>query len=255
MCVCVLQQLCFLNAELELPTWCQGSCHTNSKHTHTQTNTARKDCFCVCVCLCLLQRGRERGSCSIKPSSTVPLDCPICLATNTQTHTHTLMHTHGPSVVLSAAHGKLHTQWDPSRQWCVFSDVSCEENMCVSHVWHHKTPFVAFSFQAKAAFIARVIHQPSIRTTHEVIVQSGAELKEKSKWSISWKYMDEFRDYLQNKYPGFAASMCPLWKYSYCIVSCISAGVSFNLLSNTVKDENYIQSAVFCDVSCWHFWF
>lgn len=96
-----------------------------AKWTLTQRRVVPGEIF-----LCLLQRGRERGSCSIKPSSTVPLDCPICLDINTHSHTHSLMHAHAPSVVLSVTHGKLHTQWGLSRRRCAFSDVLCEGETC-----------------------------------------------------------------------------------------------------------------------------
>lgn len=41
----------------------------------------------VSLSVSLLQRGGERASCSVKPSSTVLLDCPICLSINTHTNT------------------------------------------------------------------------------------------------------------------------------------------------------------------------
>ena len=112
--------------------------HTHT-HTHTQTSASRPFFFFfffVSLPVCLRQREGERASCTVKPSSTVLRDCPICLSINTQTNTHThtpphkLMHTHGPSVVLSDTHGVLHTQWGLSRQFCVFSDVVCEEKRC-----------------------------------------------------------------------------------------------------------------------------
>ena len=97
--------------------------------------------------MCLRQREGERASCTVKPSSTVLRDCPICLSintqTNTHTHTHKLMHTHGPSVVLSDTHGVLHTQWGLSRQLCAFSDVLCEGNVCLAWRGTMKTPRTA----------------------------------------------------------------------------------------------------------------
>lgn len=105
----------------------QTALHSQARtHSHLQPRCQERF---VCVCAYLLQRGRERGSCGIKPSSTVPLDCPICPSINTHSHFHTLIRTHSPSVDLSATHGALHTQWALWRQWRVFS-VLCEENRC-----------------------------------------------------------------------------------------------------------------------------
>lgn len=155
MLVYILQQCCRRGAAHLMP----------GQLPHKQPNgLSHSDEWCQERFLCLLQRRRERGSCSIKPSSTVPLDCPICLDINTHTHTHSLMHAHAPSVVLSVTHGKLHTQWGLSRRWCAFSDVFCEGGKCVVNcVCRFQTPFVEFSCMISVMLIHSSIRDIKIQ--------------------------------------------------------------------------------------------